>query len=190
MKTTNALALRPWAVHCDALARGEQIFLLCPEPGRASFSLVGEEFWLLPDWEAQRPADLIGPYRDRARKLDGLRHDDDRHRLKYYAVMDYRETVSEAHRLLRLDGEHPVNARAVEELASPSGTEVQLLLLRVHELPVAGLLDRTRPAPGDGPWVELERGLETEALRPVLDDETYLSEKARILQLTGSVQAV
>lgn len=191
MRARNALALGTRAVDCDALARGEQVFLLRPQRGGTSFELQADEFWLHPVWDAHRAADLIDPYRDRARALEELRHGDGRVRIKHYGTAEYVEDVEEPHRLLRLDGEHTLNARAVEDLfRRPGGGSVTLLVVRTYERPEAAVLPRAARSSPQGPWRELEAAVSTSGLEPVLDDDAFLTEKARILQSAGSVEAV
>jgi len=219
------VALREWAVVCDALARGEQIFVLrddlplrdvedeAPDRGPAAATdgdggpageeraagggpvgatpadradaLLHEEFWLWPEWEDQRAARLTDPYRDRKRSLDELRHRDGRVRLAYYATIEYVERITDPGRLLALDGEHALNARAVEQLTDPT-----LLVLRVWRRPEAALVARDEARPGAGPWVRLPDPVPTEEAEAVVADERFLSEKARILRRAGSVRAV
>lgn len=206
------MALSDWAVNCDALARGEQIFLLQPAPAEAGSEKTRggdggllpdhEEFWLWPLWEGQVGSDLTEPYRDRMRALSELRHEDRRPRIQYYVTLEYAERISSARRLLALDGEHTLNSGAVERrFRVRDDGSVWFLLLRVYEKPEAVVL---RPASGQAPsepgarlsgprapaWRELPRPIPTGGLEPVLSGRRFLREKARILQRTGSVRAV
>ncbi|HKK08740.1 MAG TPA: DUF1802 family protein [Gemmatimonadota bacterium] len=217
MFARSPVALREWAVTCDALARGEQIFILrddlparpppspdregdpadgpeapeAPTPADRADALLHEEFWLWPDWEAQRAVALTGPYRDRMRALDELRHRDGRVRLAYYATVEYVERIASLHRLMALDGEHVLEAGAVEERLATSGRPGPCLLaLRVHGLPGATLVDRDAARPGPGPWIRLPEPVPTGDAEPVVADERFLSEKGRILRLAGSLKAV
>lgn len=187
MKERNDVALRTWAVHCDALARGEQLLLLQPAPADDEESPHGE-FWLCPAWEDQAVRDLTDPYRDRLRALEELRHGDGRLRVKFYATVEYRERVRSTERLLAVDGEHTLNARAVEERVA-DGPGVWLLVLRVYRRADALLLPEAA-ADGEAGWLRLPRTLETRGLDPVLPEERFFSEKARLLQRTGSVRAL
>lgn len=186
-------ALAAWAVHCDALARGEQIFLLRRGPPDDDPAL-GTRAWLLPRWRGQRPRDLTDPYRDRLEKLDALRHRDGRVRLQYLVDLECRRVFDEPEPLLRLDGDHTLNARAVERRFEAAGS-VALLLLRVLESPralVLGSDDVSAPeAVARSPrWMKkVEREPVVDA-EPVLSDDAFLEEKARILQRTGSVRAL
>lgn len=185
-------ALAAWAVHCDALARGEQTFLLragAPDAGRP----VGTRAWLLPRWRDQRPRDLTDPYRDRLEKLDALRQRDGRIRLQYVVSLEYRHTFDAPAPLLRLDGEHTLNARAVEELFQGTGS-ASLLVLRVHQSPRALVLEPDGTRAGKSgtrlpEWTDVGRrpAVDTE---PVLSDADFLEAKARVLQRTGSIRAL
>ena len=152
----NDIALSLWAVTCDALARGEQIFLLAPGTAGEIRDLAHEEFWLLPDWERHDMQALTEPYQDRMRALADLRHADRRARLKYYATAEYVEAFSSARELRGLDGDHTLKARsvvdlferragkrdAVEAADAGRGDGVCLLVLRVHARPEAWVVDR------------------------------------------------
>lgn len=159
----NDIALSVWAVTCDALARGEQIFLLVPGAIEEIRDLEHEEFWLLPDWGRHDMQALTEPYRDRMRALDDLRHADDRVRLKYYATAEYAEAFSSPHDLRGLDGDHTLKAAAVAGLfdrarsetdpGGPGGDRdgagaVSLLVLRVHARPEASVVERGDLEPG------------------------------------------
>lgn len=185
-------ALAAWAVHCDALARGEQIFLLRPGAGEDD-PPVGTRAWLVPRWTPQRPRDLTDPYRDRLEKLDALRHRDGRVRLQYVVSLEYRDVIDHPAPLLRLDGEHTLNAGAVEERFEAAGS-LALLLLRVRRSPGALVLgsDEVGPRASEGTvprWVTVDREPVSNA-RPVLSDAEFLERKARVLQRTGSVRAL
>lgn len=187
-----ASALAAWAVHCDALARGEQVFLLRPG-SEDDDPPVGTRAWLLPRWRPQRPRDLTDPYRDRLEKLDALRHRDGRVRLQYIASLEYRHAFDHPAPLLRLDGDHTLNAEAVEERFEAAGS-VTLLLLRVRRSPRALVLGADDVAsPGSGSdlprWVSVDRPPADDA-EPVVSDPVFLEEKARVLQRTGSVRAL
>ncbi|HKK07471.1 MAG TPA: DUF1802 family protein [Gemmatimonadota bacterium] len=214
------VALREWAVTCDALARGEQIFVLrgdlrarpdeeaadgaaedgegpangpCtgPTPADRASALLHEEFWLWPEWEAQRAADLTGPYRDRKHALDELRRRDGRVRLAFYATVEYVERIGSRERLLALDGEHVLNAAAVEErLAAAGEGGLGLLALRVRRIPEAAVVVEEEARAGPGPWIRLPEPVSTGEAEPVVADRRFLAEKARILRLSESLRAV
>lgn len=191
------MALKEWAVTCDALARGEQILLLRPggtlSPRGAADDpeLPHSRFWLYPTWRDQRIADVTDPYRDRVRRLLELHRDDGKLRLRYYATVEYRERVASLERLLRLDVEHTLNSRAVQDrFAASAGPGMWLLLLRVHERPGTAVLEERARYRRADPWVELERPVGTGETRPVLSDERFLAEMARLLELAGSIRAM
>jgi len=210
------VGLSVWAVTCDALARGEQIFLLVPGAGGDVSALQHEAFWLLPDWEGTNPRALTEPYQDRLRALESLRHRDDRLRLKYFATAEYAEALASPEHLRALDGDHTLNSGAVDRLfrryaggrGSGDGTTetgVSLLVLRVRARPEAEVMERTLgpedepagdvgdsdvPLPLDRRWVELPGTVSTSGLDPVVGSERFLSRKARLLQRTGAVRAV
>lgn len=225
----NAVALSVWAVTCDALARGEQIFLLAPGEIGEIRDLDHEEFWLLPDWERHDMQALTEPYQDRMRALEDLRHRDDRARLKYYATVEYVDAFTSHHDLRGLDGDHTLTSSSVVDLfeqsragrgaGGPEGA-LSLVVLRVWARPEASVVARedlgTASSPadraadggdasgGDGltavsdglprrldrRWVQLPEPVPTAEMDPVVDDERFVTLKARLLQRTGAIRAV
>jgi hypothetical protein len=231
----NDVALSLWAVTCDALARGEQIFLLAPGEIGEIRDLEHEEFWLLPDWQRHDMQALTEPYQDRMRALEDLRHRDDRARLKYYATVEYVDAFTSHHDLRGLDGDHTLKSSSVVDLfgqsrtgGGPGGQEgaLSLVVLRVWARPEASVVGRNDLEPGDravdlvgreitpsGPgadgaddgltavadglprrldrrWVRLPEPVSTVEMDPVVDDERFVTLKARLLQRTGAIRAV
>lgn len=213
-------ALGVWAVTADALARGEQIFLLLPGGGADLSDLRHEAFWIRPAWEGGDPLDLTEPYQDRLRALEDLRHADGRIRLKYHATAEYLDALAGPEALRPLDGEHTLSIGGVRSLfeGAPEG-RVGLLVLRVYERrdavmvpaervvrrggaalrPREGVVETTpeAPRPDDaaappvrGRWLTLPEPVAPGESEPVLPDGRFLSEKARLLQRTGTMRAV
>lgn len=192
MKDANDAALSVWAVTCDALARGEQTFHLLPDAGGDLSRLPHREFWLRPDWEGPDPRSLTEPYQDRKRALDDVRHDDGRVRLKYYATVEYLEPLEGPGALRALDGDHVLRSGGVRELFRRARRRVSLLVLRVHERPEPEVLDAAEitGSPTGGPWLRLPEPLSTRGLEPVMSEDRFVAEKARLLQRTGAIRAV
>lgn len=184
-----AAALRVWAPTADALARGEQIFELLADGPAAVAELPSSSFWILPAWEGPGETSLIEPYRDRLRAMEDLRHDDGRVRLKYFASAEYADRPSDADSLRAVDGDHTLNFGAVRRIFERSGA-VTLLVLRVYERSEAAVLSADRIREGATDWATLPEAVPLGELTPVLDDETFLAEKARLLQRTGTMRAV
>lgn len=207
------VALREWAVTCDALARGEQILLIRGDvtalaapaagagdgPDAPGSRLRHEEFWLMPRWDDHDARDVADPYRDRIRALEGLRRDDDMVRVQFYATVEYSERVTDPDRLLALDGQHTLNSVAVERRLRETEGGLLFLLLRVFRRDSAAVVPTERLGDDEGPWVglrsgavgeELTAGGDGPSLEPVVGDEEFLRRKAELLQLSRSVHAV
>lgn len=184
-----ALAVR--AATADALARGEQIFVLMPGGPRRLPELEHEQFWIHPLWEGGDPRDLTEPYQDRLRALQDLRHDDGGARLRYYATAEYLDAAAPAE-LRSLDGEHTLSSGGVRSLFGRSPEdEVTLLVLRVYERREAVMVpDGESARSEDGRWVRLPEPLPIGRMAPVLPDGRFVSEKAKLLQRTGTMRAV
>ena len=189
MEDRNDRALRVWAPTADALARGEQVFELIPDGPAEVAGLPRPGFWILPTWEGHDPQTLTEPYRDRLRALEGLRHEDDRVRLKYFASAEYADRLPGPDALRPMDGDHTLNFRAVKRMFERSES-VTLLVLRVHEREEAAVVGSEGLRSGATDWSTLPEAVPLGRLTPVLEDETFLSRKARLLQRTGTVRAV
>lgn len=189
MEDRVAAALRVWAPTADALARGEQIFELLADGPEGVAELPHSAFWILPVWEGPEETALTEPYRDRLRALEDLRHHDGMVRLEYFASAEYADRLPSAKALRSVDGDHTLTFGAIRRMFERSGS-VTLLVLRVHERSEAAVLsaDRVREGPTD--WATLPEAVPLGELSPVLDDETFLAEKARLLQRTGTMRAV
>ncbi|MDP2496817.1 MAG: DUF1802 family protein [Candidatus Palauibacterales bacterium] len=198
-----AVALREWAVTCDALARGEQILLLRADPletdGAGPASLPREAFWLYPTLEGQSASRVADPYRDRMRALDDLDRDDGRVRLQYAATAEHVERIADRDRLMALDGHHTLNRSAVErllEVGEPGG--VLFMVLRTYRRPTAVVVEETPEMREADGWVRVpdeqgaavDRSRVEEEMSAVLSDERFLERKAELLQLSGSMQAM
>lgn len=196
-------ALDVWAVTADALARGEQIFLLLPGGPAGLSELRHEAFWIRPAWEGGDPLDLTEPYQDRLRALEDLRHDDGRVRLRYHATADHLDVLAAPEALRPLDGEHTLSFRGVRSLFDEApGGRVGLLVLRVRERPDAVVLpadevgpadaaaDRETDGPRAGRWRTLPDPVDPAGAEPVVPDDRFVAEKARLLQRTGTMRAV
>jgi len=189
MEVRNERALRVWAPTADALARGEQVFVLLPDGPTEVAGLPRSEFWILPSWEGHEPQSLTEPYRDRLRALEDLRHDDGKLRLQYYASAEYVDRLAGPEALRSVDGDHTLNFRAVRRMFGRSDG-VTLLVLRIRERAEAAVLSADRDRRGPTDWSSLPEAVPVGRVEPVLDDPTFLAAKARLLQRTGTMRAV
>lgn len=200
-----AVALKEWAVTCDALARGEQIMLLregrLEGGGSGPAAMPRESFWLYPSPEGQDPGEVADPYRDRIRALDTLGRDDGRLRLQYAASAEHVERIADRDRLMALDGQHILNRSAVDRRLERAGREGLLFaVLRVYVRETAVVVEETGAMRSRSGWIRVEVGEERTAvldrstlereMEPVVGDERFLERKAELLQLSGSVQAM
>lgn len=189
MDDRDEAALRVWAPTADALARGEQVFELLADGPREVAGLPHVGFWILPTWDDRDPVDLTEPYRDRLHALQELRHDDGQVRLKYYASAEYADRLPSAEALRPVDGDHTLTFSAVRRMFDRSDT-VTLLVLRVREREEAALLSEDGVRTGPTDWATLPEAVPLGSQTPVLDDDAFLAEKARLLQRTGTMRAV
>ena len=197
------MALKEWAVTCDALARGEQILLLRADrlesDGTGPGSLPREAFWLYPTVEGQSASEVADPYRDRIRALDALKRDDGRVRLQVAATAEHVERIADRDRLMALDGHHTLHRSAVDRRLDDAGPDgLLLVILRIYSRESAVLAQETREMREAGGWVPVQGGGEAaidrarveESMSPALSDGRFLERKAELLQLTGHMRAM
>lgn len=68
---------------------------------------------------------------------------------------------------------------------------VSLLVLRVYERSDSAVLDEGAIRPDRGPrWLRLAEPISTDGLQPVVEDDRFVSRKARLLQRTGAIRTV
>ena len=198
----SGVALREWAVTCDALARGEQILLLRPDllesEGTGPESLPREAFWLYPAVGDQSASDVADPYRDRIRALDELARDDGRVRLQVAATAEHVERIADRDRLMALDGHHTLHRSAVDRRLDAAGADGLLfMILRVYRRESAVLVEETAEMRDADGWVEvrdeeaaIDRKRVEETMSPALSDGRFLERKAELIQLTGHMRAM
>ncbi len=171
------LALKEWAVTVQALAQGQQVFLLrkggIHEPGK-NFQVAAAEFLLYPTYEHQREDLIKDQHRPSLRETLEGPHPEDRITFRHWARAEETIEVSQ-----QADVEHlsPHFIWTVDYAQSRLRWKPMLpllvLLLRVYALeqPVtARFLPEYR---GCSSWVDVLDRVSLGRLEPVLDDEDF-----------------
>ena len=179
------VALKEWAVACEALGQGRQVILLRKGGIREEqkhFRVEHEEFLLFPTFEHQRP-ELVKPVAraDLARIL-AERSALERVEIRYWARVARRFSVSESAELRALAPLHLWSDEyAAERLRWKPRHPLQVLALRVYRLPEPAGLEALPEYGGCKSWLSLAQPVRLEGVRPVLDDEAFGEQLRRVV---------
>ena len=186
MQMSSNIAFKEWAVVVDALGRGEQILILRKggiREQRGEFHVDHHEFWLFPTQYHEAERSIIPSKRPVLRELAAVAPRDFVD-IEYYVVADTVLTVTDLERVKRMQGRHIWSEQVLQERLQ-FGREVGLhaLLTRVYRRPAPERFPLRESYGGCKSWVELERGLSTEGLTPVLGNAEYRVQREGILEL-------
>jgi hypothetical protein len=184
------VALKEWAVVCQALGSGRQIILLRKggiQEAAGGFELEYPRFLLFPTYLHQN-AQMLKP--DAARGLEPQTQEP--------ATI----TISQAGEvtdILRLQSRAQMQAIDTEHIwADPlidmrfnyrPWNPLYLLLVRVYRLPEPVQIENTAAYAGCKSWVPLEQPISCEGAAAVLSDAGYVERRARIVERVSSVIA-
>lgn len=171
------VALKEWAITCEALSQGRQIILLrkgglLDEEG--SFSLEHGQFFLLPTWLHQEEGLVKPEHRDLFRSTQKLPEETLQVAfLRHFARVEALWSVTEKDEKLLEMAPH-IWSRQYLDVRFGYKSEKPLLCaaLRVWELERPVRYELRPQDMGCRSWVEMDRPLESGA-SPVLDDETF-----------------
>ena len=186
MQMSSNIAFKEWAVVVDALGRGEQILILRKggiREQRGEFHVDHHEFWLFPTQYHEAERSVIPSKRPLLRELAAATPRDFVD-IEYYVVADTVLTVTDLERVKRLQGRHIWSEQVLQERLQ-FGREVGLhaLLTRVYRRTAPERFPLRESYGGCKSWVELEHGLSTEGLTPVLGDAEYTAHREGIVEL-------
>jgi hypothetical protein len=176
MQPDSNIAFKEWAVVVEALGQGEQMIILRKggiHEERGQFHADHREFWLFPTQFHEAERSIIPSKHPVLRSLAATALKDlvD---IQYYAVVDAVLRITDSAVLARLQGHHIWNEQTLHERFE-FGREPGLnaLLTRVYRRPAPVRLPLRESYGGCKSWLELEQGLSTEGLTPVLADVDY-----------------
>jgi hypothetical protein len=174
--TTNALALKEWAVVVEALARGKQILLLrkgglYERQGR--FSTEPTEFFFFPTYVHQMEQGVIPEAAPELQAASQHRPASDQLIVTRYATVTSVRWIEARERVEALAGLHCWTAETVEKRFTYKKPGLYLFMLRVYQLPQVYTLPSLKRYVGCRSWVDLAESLGTEGAAPVLDDEAF-----------------
>ncbi len=184
MLSENHIAFKEWAVVCEALAAGRQTIILRKggiHETHAEFRVEHAEFWLFPTRFHETAASLAP---DAAPLLQQVLLDQPppgQFRLRHYAIVHDAISLSDERQLELLPGHHILADSVVQQRFHYKQPGLNLLVVRVFQLPQAHVLAETPEIAGCKSWVELVRPLETHGATAVLPDEVFNHRRTDLL---------
>ena len=181
------VALKEWAVLCDALAAGDVVAMVRKggiREQRAGFSVRHERFLLYPTFFHEKEAELQPRFRERltgshARHVPGVV------RVELVATVAGVWGVQELERLRDVEREHGLAWPAVESrFHYKNRPGVQVVAVRVARLAAPIELPEARRYLGCVSWVALDDALDVSGAVPVLDDAAI---RRRVAALTTAL---
>ena len=171
------IALKEWAITCQALAQGEQILLLrkggIHESGK-DFRVVHPEFLLYPTYEHQRE-DLLKPTSQPA--LGRLLADTPKFDSITFSHWARAEEIIEVEAQEKVEDLSPyhiwTDAYAQSRLRWKPMLPLSILLLRVYRLEQAITVPYLKEYGGCTSWVDLMPRINLGQLEPALDDAEF-----------------
>ncbi|HTS18614.1 MAG TPA: DUF1802 family protein [Verrucomicrobiae bacterium] len=182
----NQIAFKEWAVVVDALGRGEQVLILRKggiREERGEFHVDHREFWLFPTQFHEAERSIIPSIRPRLREI-AAEAPKDAVDIQYYAIADSVVQIADAGALTRLQGLHIWSEQILQErFQFGRQPGLHALVTRVFRRATAERFTLRESYGGCKSWVELERGLSTEGLTPVLPDVEYNARRDQIVEM-------
>ena len=190
MRSTLKVALKEWAVVCDALAAGAQVVLLRKGgiyEAAGEFEIEQREFLLFPTHLHQKP-EMLKPAHRAA--LSPRAAEPDEVVLSAAAVVTDIIEVKSRGQVDAIDAEHVwapplIDMRFNYRPRNP----LYLLLVRAYRLPAPVTIRNTPAYAGCKSWVPLDEAVMAGGATPVLDDSAYEVRRERIRAAVAGVGA-
>ena len=187
------IALKEWAITCQALAQGEQILLLrkggIHEEGK-DFRVIHPEFLLYPTYEHQRE-DLLKV--DHQPALAQLLADAPRSETITFSHFARAEEIIEVEEQERVEDLSPwhiwTDEYAQSRLRWKPMLPLSILLLRVYRLERPATVPYLKEYGGCTSWVEVLPRIDLGQPEPVLDDAEFARQVEAIKGSLGLVRA-
>jgi hypothetical protein len=170
------IALKEWAVICEALGQGRQSVLLrkgpADEPTGSPFFDV-KEIWLYPTYPVEQAHGINDETQPLLKEAEAERPPAGTVRLRYWAAIETIYRIREELPALLLSHLHCWSQDAVGRMFHDKTPGLYLLVLRVYRMPKPHEIAVTSAHERPGSWVELEQALPTDGAAAVLDDESF-----------------
>ncbi len=168
----DAVAFKEWAVIVEALGSGRQILILRKggiSEQRGEFTVDHTAFWLFPTYTHQQEEGIIPEARTDLKRVLSGRPPADRLEIRFHVTVETAVKLTDASRVAKLAPYHIWAPHVIEErFAWGEEPGITALVVRVRALPQPVTLPMTAHYAGCRSWVDLDRSLPTDSLRPVL----------------------
>ena len=194
MLETNRTAFKEWASVVEVLGRGRQILILrkggIHEKGKR-FDVAHGEFFLFPTFEHQDSKDLKPEGQEILKKVLAGKPEAGSLPVRCYCVVEDSFWVSDEKTLKGLDPFHLWSWDFVKARFDWGETKGLFgIVVRTYAFPKDAILKNLKRYGGCRSWLELEKPLETSALKPVLGDGAFQDKKREIDRILSKVSRV
>jgi hypothetical protein len=182
------IAFKEWAVVCEALASGQQTIILRKggiHEGRAGFRVEHDAFWLYPTNFHQQPDALLPAAGSLLRQAAARRPPEGELHLSRLAAVEQVIELRGEEQLARLAGLHIWSEQTLHNRFHYRQPGLFLLVVRVWQRAVPHVVAESPKMAGCRSWVELPTPLSTDALSPVVSDDEFAAQSARVLEAVG-----
>jgi hypothetical protein len=170
------IAFKEWVIIVDALARGDQIFILRKggiHEGRGGFHPEHSEFLLFPTLFHQQRDSVIEPAQSRFDQIAPFFPDPNVLRLEFWAQLVEWHHIDRFEVLQRLRGQHIWKEQVLADRFEWGGERaIFALVLRILRLPVAIEVPMLPEYGGCKSWVQIAR-IPTQGSAPVLSEPEF-----------------
>jgi hypothetical protein len=183
-----SIALKEWAVLCDALLAGEQ-FVLLRKGGiheeMGEFRLEHDRFLLFPTQLHQNPTMLKPAW---ASRIESAPHEPDRIVLSGWAAVSDVLQVRSREQIDRIEDQHIWDRPLIDMRFAYKPTKpLYLLLVRAFRLGSPVTIDNVPMYAGCVSWVPLERGIAIAQSVPAIGDAAWAERRAAMLDRLAGV---
>jgi hypothetical protein len=184
--TSLQVALKDWAVVCEALSSGRQMILLRKGgiyEAAGEFEVENREFLLFPTYLHQNAQMLK---EDARSGLEKRSEEPKEIPISAAGVVTDIVQLKSREQMARIDDEH-VWAKPLIEMRFNYRPEnpLYLLLVRAHRLVEPLTIANTPAYAGCKSWVPLDQAIEVGGALPVLDDARFEMRRGKILEAVG-----
>lgn len=176
MLSSNALALKEWAVIEQVLAEGKQTLLLRKgglHERHGRFSTEPTEFFFFPTYVHQMEQGVVSEAAPELQTALASRPAEDQLVISHYATVAEVQWLDSLERVEVLTGLHCWTAETIEKRFNYKKPGLYLFLLRVYALPRPRTLPMLKRYAGCRSWVELGEELSTTGALPVLEPDAF-----------------
>lgn len=183
------IALKEWAVLCDAMARGDIVALVRKggiREQRAGFAVRHERFVLYPTYFHAREGELAPRFRETLAASAATQPPSGIVRLSLVADVAAVWQVHDLEALRSIDGEHGLAWPAVESRFNYRGVPgVQVVAVRVSRLTAVADVPEIGRYAGCVSWVALDDDVDVTGATPILSDTSFDTRLARLHSALG-----